>query len=89
MKPFAQISNEIINGNNLLHLAATKGNMSVLKTIINNVMALSENKKSKKSFVKKMASAKNSQGKKPENIAKKFKNKKAARYLKKARKGKI
>lgn len=85
----ADVESVDANGNNLLHLAATKGNVQVLKTIINNVMDLSEDKKSKKSFVKKMASAKNNQGKKPENIAKKFKNKKATKYLKKARKGKL
>jgi V8-like Glu-specific endopeptidase len=85
----ADIESVDAKGNNLLHLAAVKGDMSLLKVLINNIKAQYQDRKSKKTFLKKMVSVKNNTGKHPEQIAKIYKNKRATKYLKKARKGKL
>ena len=77
------------NGNNLLHLAAYNGKISLIKLLIKDSENLFDSKKTYKAFVKKMASAKNHSGRLPETIAKNDKNTKIAKYLKKIRRGKL
>lgn len=62
------------NGDSLLHLAAANGNLSLVKTLLKNGLN---------------AGAKNNRKKRPEQIAKKAKHKSLAKYLKKARKGRL
>ena len=59
---------------NLLHIAARTGNMSLIKKLIEKGVS---------------ANAKNYNGNRPEDIAKKYKNTTAQKYLKKIRRGKI
>ena len=77
------------NGNNLLHLAAYNGNMTLINVLIKDRLEHFDSKKSYKAFAKKMASAKNNYGSLPETIAKKDKNTKTAKYLKNIRRGKF
>ena len=85
----ADIESVDANGDNLLHLAAVKGDLAVLKRIVSNMSAQYDSKKSKKTFIKKMASSKNNVGETPETIAKKDKNTKTAKYLRNLRRGKF
>jgi len=62
------------NKDNLLHLAARNGNLTIVKLLLKNGLN---------------AGAKNKQKKRPEQIAKKVKHKSLAKYLKKARKGRL
>ena len=85
----ADVESVDANGNNLLHLAAVKGDLAVLKRIVSNMSAQYDSKKSKKMFIKKMASSKNNVGETPEKIAKNDKNTKTAKYLRNLRRGKF
>jgi S1-C subfamily serine protease len=62
------------NGNTLLHLAAKTGNLSLVKLLLKNGLK---------------ASTKNKKKKRPEQLAKSAKHKSLAKYLKKARKGRL
>lgn len=63
-----------INGDTLLHLAAKNGSLNMVKLLLKNGLD---------------ANTKNNQKKRPEQLAKKAKHKLLAKYLKKARKGRL
>jgi hypothetical protein len=77
------------NGNNLLHLAAYNGNMTLINALIKDRLEYFDSKKSYKAFAQKMASAKNNYGSLAEAIAKNNKNTKIAKYLRNLRRGKF